>query len=561
MFKQLVTYLKSVNRIWLLSPFVVLLLAAGTSEVLFQHAKNLDLFAEVVKEVSDYYVDPVSPTKLVRKGIDGMCKTLDPYTVLIAENDITDYRIKTTGKYGGIGVEFGKVNDSMIIMTIMEDEAADKAGIQAGDAIISINAISVAGKDEDELQKLLTGSPGTIVKMVVRRPGTNEIIAKDVLREEVKVKSVPYYGMLNKEIGYILLTTFSDQCSKEVLEAFRNLKKDHPEMKGLVFDLRNNGGGFLNEAINIVNIFVPKDVVIVNTKGKLAESKHVYATLNPVIDASIPVVVLTNSMSASASEIVSGSMQDLERAVVIGQKTYGKGLVQVTKPVSYGNQLKVTIAKYYTPSGRCIQVLDYSHRNSDGSVGKVPDSLKHPFKTKNGRTVYDGGGIEPDIAVAHEKQSQIEQVLERNDYYFLYALTYKRKHSDLKPDARTFALTDEDYNEFVQFLSNKTYDYTSETERQLNVFIQTAEKEKNSEKLKEGIKQLEAQIKSDKAKDLFKHKSAIMKKLNFEVIGLYLKQKGQTENAFLFDTDVQEALRLFSTPQRYESILAGPVKK
>jgi len=556
MWNQFINKLKTINRFWFLMPFLLVFLAAGSSDLLFRHAKNLDLFANAVKEITEYYVDPVSPTKLVRKGIDGMCKTLDPYTVIIAENDITDYRIKTTGKYGGIGVEFDRIGDSIVIMSVFENQAAEKVGIEAGDNIESINGISLFQKEADEVQKIITGSPGSKVSMVLRRPGSNTILTKEVIREEVKLKSVPYYGMLNENTGYIQLTTFSDQCSKEVLEALKNLKKENAKLSSLVFDLRNNGGGFLNEAINIVNIFVPKDVLIVTTKGKLAETSHLYKTLNEAYAESMPVVVLTNSQSASASEIVSGSLQDLEKGVIIGQKTYGKGLVQVTKPISYGNQLKVTIAKYYTPSGRCIQVLDYGHRNADGSVGKVPDSLKHPFKTKNGRTVYDGGGIEPDIKTNFEKESQISKVLEANNYYFLFAMHYHLMHPQLNPNAATFKLSDQDFTDFANFLKNKKYDYTSQTENQFSEFVKATEKENYKEKLKLEIDRLNNQLKSDKLNDLYKHKSELLKHLNFEVIGFYLKQKGQTENAFLFDQEVQEAIKLLNDSKNYEFVLA-----
>jgi carboxyl-terminal processing protease len=555
MLKKLFSKIHSTPRIWLFLPVFFVFIAAGTSDILFRHAKNLDLFAAVVKEVTEYYVDPVTPTKLVRKGIEGMCKTLDPYTVLIAENDILDYRIKTTGKYGGIGVEFGLQNDSIYIMTIFEGQAANKAGLQLGDNIISINGISIPGKSEDDVQKLITGSPGTNLQIAVLRYHQKELMNFTVTREEVKVKSVPYYGMVDDSCGYIVLTTFSDECSKEVSAAFKSLKKDHPEMKSLIFDLRNNGGGFLTESINIVNLFVQKGLTIVTTKGKLAESKHTYATLNDAADPTIPIVVLTNSMSASASEIVSGSLQDLGRAVIIGQKTYGKGLVQVTKPLSYGNQLKVTIAKYYTPSGRCIQVLNYSHRNADGSVGKVPDSLKHPFKTANGRTVYDGGGIEPDITTAFEKESLLSKTLADHEIYFQYALYYHSLHPDLKPNPKTFRLNDNDFNDFQKFIQNKKYTYTTATEKQLNEFIKASAAEKYKTVLDPIITHLQDKIVTDKANDLFKFKKEILKRLNYEIIGFYCYQKGQTENTFLFDNEVQQALALFKDKKKYFSIL------
>src|SRR6185312_2830472 len=362
----------------------------------FEISKNLDIFSTVLRELDLYYVDTIRPGDLVKTGIDAMLNSLDPYTDYIPESEIEDFKFMTTGEYGGIGSLVQEDSDYIEIAEPYEDSPAAKAGLMPGDRIISIDGITTKGKNSIDIGKLLKGQPGTEVKLMVVREGSPQPMEKTVMREIIKVSNVPYYGMVSNDIGYIRLTEFTQEAGKNVRNAMAELKKN-PALKGVILDLRNNPGGLLNEAINVANVFEPKGQLVVNTRGRMKEWNHTDYTSGDPIDTAIPVAVIVNSGSASASEIVTGTLQDLDRGVIIGTRTYGKGLVQQTRPLSYDAQLKFTIAKYYIPSGRCIQALDYSHRNADGSVSKVPDSLKMAFRTTHGRVVYDGGGIDPDI--------------------------------------------------------------------------------------------------------------------------------------------------------------------
>src|ERR1017187_6868581 len=417
----------------------------------FEISKNLDIFASIFRELNVYYVDDTDPGKLMKKGIDAMLESCDPYTNYITEADIEDYRFMQTGQYGGIGASVRKNGESMVVTDPYEGWPAQKADIRAGDIMVEIDGKSTKGKTTEDISKALKGQAKTSVKLTLKREGESKLIEKTVMREEIKIKSVPYSGMLDNSTGYIKLTSFTEEAGKDVKEAFNALKAKG-NMKTLVLDLRGNPGGLLNEAINIVNIWIDKGQEIVNTKGKVKEWEKTYKSVFPAIDTDIPIIVLVNSGSASASEIVSGSLQDLDRAVVLGQRSFGKGLVQTTRPVSYNAQLKVTTAKYYIPSGRCIQALDYSHRNEDGSVGHVPDSLITPFKTvKSKRTVFNGGGITPDIKLDAPKLSPISQSLVSKMLTFDYATQYFIKHPKID-SAKVFNLSDVDFNDFVNFI-------------------------------------------------------------------------------------------------------------
>ncbi len=382
---------------------------SNTGTNYFEISKNLDIFATLFREINTYYVDDVNVGKLMRKAIDEMLNSLDPYTNYISEAEIEDFRFQMTGQYGGIGSQVGQKGDYVVITDPYEGFPAQKEDLRAGDLIIEIEGKSTKGKTTSDISKLLKGQPGTKVKLKIKREGTGEM-EKILTREEIRVKNVPYHGMINNETGYIKLQSFTNDAGKEVKDALVELKKN-PALKNVILDVRGNPGGLLHESVNIVNVFVPQGQEVVSTRGKVKEWHKVYRTLNAAVDTEIPLVVLTNRGSASASEIVSGSIQDLDRGLVIGQKTFGKGLVQSTRPLSYNTQLKVTTAKYYTPSGRCIQALDYSHTNEDGSVGAVPDSLKQAFKTRNGRKVFDGGGVDPDVTVGNPQLSKIAESL------------------------------------------------------------------------------------------------------------------------------------------------------
>lgn len=532
-------------------------LAFTTSTNYFEISKNLDIFATLYKELNSYYVDEVEPGKLIRSGIDAMLESLDPYTQYISEDEMEDYRLQTTGKYGGIGALIRKIDDWVVVAEPYKDYPADKSGLIAGDRIVEIDGKTVKGKDTDEVSKMLKGQAGTFVKVKFKRPkadGTEEDKEVQISREEIKINNVQYFGMVNNDIGYIRLSNFTENAGKEVKDALENLKTNNPNIKGVVFDLRGNPGGLLNEAVNVSNVFVNKGQEIVSTKGKVKEWDKSFKALNPAIDATLPLVVLTNKGSASASEIVSGSIQDLDRGVVIGQKTFGKGLVQTTRSLSYNTKLKVTTAKYYIPSGRCIQAINYAEKDSTGSVVKIPDSLKTAFKTVSGRTVYDGGGIDPDVTTEPVKLNKISIALLQKNHIFNWATKYHTKHATIA-DARTFHLTDAEYNEFVAYLGDKEYDYTTKSEELLKDFEKIAEDEKYLEGIKMDFDKLKTSVMHDKKQDLMKHREEIQSLIEEEIIGRYYYRSGRIEGGFEHDPELQEAVKVLNAPDKYTALL------
>ncbi len=525
----------------------------------FEVSKNLDIFATLFREVSMSYVDETKPGELMKKGMDAMLESLDPYTNYIPESEIEDYRFMTTGQYGGIGSLIRKRKDQIVISEPYEGFAAYKADLRAGDVILEIDGKSVKGKNQEDISKVLKGQPNTMVKILIQREGESAPIEKNVMREEIKVKSVPYFGMLSDNVGYMRLSSFTQSSGDEVKKAFTALKESNQNLKGIIFDLRGNPGGLLNEAIDISNLFVDKGLDIVSTKGRLTEANKVYKSVNSPVDISLPVAVLVNSGSASASEIVSGSLQDLDRAVIIGQRTFGKGLVQNTRQLSYNAQLKVTTAKYYIPSGRCIQALDYSNRNEDGSVGKVPDSLITEFKTKAGRSVYDGGGIKPDITLPAKNYSKIAISLENKALVFDYATKYRREHSSIAP-AKDFRLSEKEYEEFMAFISDKEYDYTTKSEKLINDLKTTAEEEKYFAAAQKEYEALKAKMMHHKTEDLSNFKAEIKELIESEIVSRYYFQKGKIEANLGHDQDVLKAIEVINDQTLYTSVLNGKYK-
>ncbi len=523
-----------------------------TSTNYFEISKNLDIFATLFREVNTYYVDDVDAGKLIKKAIDEMLESLDPYTNYISEAEAEDFRFQMTGQYGGIGSMVGTKNNQVVITEPYEGFPAQKADLRAGDIILEIEGKSTQNKTTTDISKMLKGQPGTQVKLLIQREGEGTL-TKTLTREEIQLKNVPYVGMINENTGYIRLASFTQNAGKEVRDAMIELKKN-TNLKSVILDVRGNPGGLLHESINIVNVFVPQGVEVVSTKGKVKEWDKSYKSLNQPVDAELPMVVLTNRGSASASEIVSGSIQDLDRGVVIGQKTYGKGLVQSTRPLTYNAQLKVTTAKYYTPSGRCIQALDYSHRNVDGSVGSVPDSLKKEFKTKSGRKVFDGGGVDPDLVNKQADYSKITESLIINQLIFDYATKYRNRHVSIAP-AKDFKLTDADFNDFKTFLSDKKYDYQTASEKALEDFKKKAEDEKYFEAVQSQYLQLKQNLTRDKQADLEKNKSEIIELLESEIAKRYYFQKAEFEMAAKHDEDVKLAIKLLNDLPRYNSIL------
>ena len=539
----------------IVSSVVALSIVAFTPEErFFEIARNLDIYATLFKEINRYYVDEISPNKLTKMSIDAMLKNLDPYTNFYAEDDIEDYRTMTTGQYTGIGAIISTVKNKTVIYSILEGSPADKAGLHIGDEIVKIDGVDIEKRTDANPDKLMKGQANSAVKLAIRRVGAPNLIEMSVSREFVKTGNVPYYGMLNSEVGYIDLKEFNQTAAREVKNALVELKGKG--MKKLILDVRENPGGLLDQAVLICNLFIPKDVEVVSNKGKVAEWNRTFNAPNAPIDLEIPLVVLVNGRSASASEIVSGVMQDYDRGVLIGQRTYGKGLVQTTRDLSYNTKLKVTVAKYYIPSGRCIQAIDYSHRNPDGSVAKVPDSLKVAFKTKNGRVVYDGGGVEPDVAVEVINTAPILYTLQAKSLLFDYALQYRAKHPTIKT-AKEFELTDAEYQDFITWLKGKDYDYTTQVEKDLALLEASAKKEKSFDIIQDQIKALKTKLNHSKETDLQLFKKDIKTALEREIVSHVYLQKGEREFMFKNDSELKSALQLFGDMPRYDKILKG----
>ena len=528
---------------------------AADQDRYFEIAKNMELFTQLYKELNTYYVDDIDPNKLMTDGINKMLDGLDPFTNYITGADLDEYQLQTTGKYGGIGARIAKMGDFVVITDPYERYPAQKAGLQAGDQIMEIDGKVATKYNSDEVSQLLKGEPGTKITIKVKKAISNEEKTITFNREEIKIENVPYYGMINDNIGYIKLTSFTDNAAQEVQDALKTLKKN-PGIKGVILDLRGNGGGLLNEAINICNTFVDKGTNIVNTKGKIQEANFQYSTTGKPVDTEIPLAVLTDGGSASASEIVSGSMQDLDRGIIIGQNTYGKGLVQVTKPVAYKSKLKVTISKYYIPSGRCIQRIDYSHRSSEGVASALPDSLRKEYKTKSGRIVKDGAGIEPDIKTEEARIAPISIALIYANHMFHFANKYRHDHPTLR-DGNDFSMTDEEYNQFVDFLKGKEYEYTTSSEVKLAELKKIIKDDSYSEEVQKVITDLETQIKHDKSKDLQKNKTEIKRLLEQEIVGRYTYEKGKIANSLREDTEVKKAIEVLSDSAKYKSMLTA----
>lgn len=529
---------------------------AAFTEDLFEISKNLDVFSSMYRELNLYYVDETKPGQLIKTASDAMLQSLDPYTEYYTESEIEDYKIITTGQYGGIGASVRDVPDKVLITEIYENSPAAKAGIKAGDLIIEINGINMKGKSPEDVGRLMKGQAGTAIKLKIERPGESKPLDFNLVREEIRVKDVPYYGMLNNETGYIKLTGFTQDAAREVREAFMKLKSEN-NCKSLVLDLRENPGGLLHQAVDIVNFFVEKGIDICITKGRIKEWEQTYKAVNAPLDLTIPLVVLVDRNSASAAEVVSGSLQDLDRAVVIGQRTYGKGLVQQTKPLTYNAQLKLTVAKYYIPSGRCIQALDYSHRNDDGSVDHVSDSLITAFKTKNGRIVYDGAGILPDLQTPAQSMSDISYVLITKNYIFDYATNYVIKHPSLNASAKDFVLTDKDYDEFVAGLAGKDYTYRTNSEEALDIMRRSAEEDKYFSDIESEFRQLEKRLMDRKKDDLVKFKGEIRHLIEDEIAARYYYLRGRIASTLKYDTDVNEALTVLASPEKMKTILTA----
>ena len=532
---------------------VVLISSFSFTDSYFEVAKNLDIFTTVYRELNNYYVDETDPGKLMKTAIDKMLKSLDPYTNYIPESEIEDFKFMTTGQYGGIGAVITKRKDFVFISEPYEGFPAQKAGLMAGDKILKIDGESAKGKNTEEVSKALKGQPNTEVELLIERPYEEKAFTVNFKRQKISVKSVPFYSFIDDGIGYIKLRSFTRDCSQDVKNALLELKKKG-ELRGLILDLRNNPGGLLNESVSIVNLFVEKGQEVVSTKGKIKSWDKIYKAYKAPVDLKTPIIVLINQSSASASEIVAGAIQDLDRGVVIGQRSFGKGLVQQTKKLSYNAQLKLTVAKYYIPSGRCIQALDYSNRNDDGSVGKVPDSLMTAFKTKNGRTVFDGGGIKPDIEVEQDDLSNLIISLIRERLFFDYATLYKYKNSSIDS---IFRISDNDFASFKDFLSDKSYDYKTETEKAIEALKTTSEKENYFNLLETQYLDLFDEFELNKKNDLDRNKQIINEILSEEISSRYYYQEGRIRTSIEYDKEIKEAIKHLKQKDLYNSILSS----
>jgi carboxyl-terminal processing protease len=525
----------------------------------FEISKNLDIFATLYKELNSNYVDEINPSEIVKTGIDAMLESLDPYTNYIPEAEIEDYRFMTTGEYGGIGSLIHKQGEYIVISEPYEKSPAKKYGLKAGDRILKINDKSTAGKSVDDISTILKGQPGTSVKLLIEREGEPKPLLFDITREKIIVESVPYYGMLNDNVGYIKLNSFTQNCSGDVKKALLDLKQNH-QLGGLVLDLRDNGGGLLNEAVSLVNLFVKKGETVVSTKGKQQDKNKTYKTMDEPLDENLPLLVLVNGSSASASEIVAGALQDLDRAVIVGRRTFGKGLVQNVYPLSYNTQVKITVAKYYIPSGRCIQAIDYSHHNANGQADHIPDSLISAYKTQGGRTVYDGKGISPDIDADTLQFSSIAYNLVTKYFIFDYATKYTREHEEI-PVAGKFSLTDSEFEDFKAFIASKKFEFTTQVENELIQLKKASETEGCWEDIKQNYEALHAAIQAHKNKDLVDNKDEIKELIKLEIVSRYYYQKGRIEASLATDPDISKSIQLVNDRQTYSGILDGSIKK
>lgn len=526
-------------------------------EDLFKISKNLDIFAMLYRQVSLHYVDELDPDKLIRSGIDAMLDELDPYTEYVGEKDVENYKLKYVNThYGGIGAAIFSRDSRIFISEPFAGYPAQKAGLKAGDEIVRIDDVAVAGKTTSEVSSLLKGTRNSPVKLVVRHPFDQQQKELSLLREDIQQPNVSYSGRISDGIGYIKLDKFLEKSSDEVQQAILTLQKERP-LTGIILDLRNNGGGILQEAVRIVNLFVPQGEVVVSQQGKNGLKQHVYRTANQPVAGDIPLAVLIDNRSASASEIVAGAIQDLDRGVIVGHRSFGKGLVQQTFSLPYNNLVKVTVAKYYTPSGRCIQVLDYAHRDNQGKASRMNDSLISEYKTKGGRLVYDGSGIYPDIPVDVHPFSPVTRSLVNRFLIFDYATRFHAAHAHIA-SATGFRMTDAQYTDFMHFLADKNFEYKTRTEQLIGQLTREAETEKKPDTVLTAITRLAELVSANKERDLEIHKEEIKTVLGDEIAARYYYQKGRTEYNQQHDPVLKEASQLLTTgKEKYLAILSG----
>lgn len=522
---------------------------------LFALAKNIDIFATMVRELDSYYVDEIDPDELVTIGINAMLEELDPYTTYIPEEDSEGFRVMTTGEYGGVGALIGNRGEGNMVIMPYTGFPAQQAGLRIADYLLQVDTLDVSKKSTSEVSELLKGPANTEVFLKVKRD--QDTLDFQLTRRKIVITNVPFYGKLDDKTGYIKLAEFTTNASVEVRKALEDLKSQGVEK--LVLDLRNNRGGLLNEAVEIVNLFVPKGREVVKTIGKLENVNYTYKTTKTPMDKDIPLVVLINENSASASEIVAGALQDYDRAVLVGRKSFGKGLVQTTLPLTYNAQIKVTTAKYYIPSGRCIQAIDYTQSRENGESISVPDSLRKEFQTKNGRLVLDGAGIEPDEVVESVRYAPISYTLVAGNHIFDFATQYYYTHEKMD-NPMTFEITDQDFEEFVSFLDGKEYDYTTYLEKSVTDMIEFAEKEEYYDEIKAEIETIQERINHNKEQDLITHQKEVRKILSEEIVSRYYFQEGMIQASLDEDDDVKVAMTYLNDLNKIKSTLTASAK-
>ncbi len=522
----------------------------------FEISKSLDIYNNVLKVLNLNYVDDINPSELNEAAINAMLESLDPYTVYIPESEIEDVRLMTTGEYGGIGSIISYYDNAVHIAEPYENSPAHKAGLLPGDILLEINGVDVSNKNTAEVSELLKGQPGTAVTLKIKRyDGSTD--TKTLTRENIKVDNITYQKVFDNGVGYIALSGFTKDAAKEVRECFMNMKKEH-DLKGIILDLRGNGGGLLNEAIDIVNIFVPKNQLVVYTKGKTSQQNRNYFTKNEPNDTEIPLAILVHGASASASEIVAGSIQDFDRGVIIGQRTFGKGLVQNILPMDYNTQIKVTVSKYYIPSKRCIQEIDYSKKRDTVGNG-AHDTLGPQFKTANGRIVYEGHGIQPDVKVDIDPFSTITSNLYAKNLFFRYGNKFYHENKSID-SPETFVVTDKIYNDFMEFIENQDFTFVSESEKQINDLRKIAKEEGYLDVIDSQLSQLESELKNHKDNDLVNNSEEIKELLKYEIVGRYYHQKGRITSTLADDKELQRAFEILldsNGKNEYETILKG----
>jgi len=519
----------------------------------FRISKNLTIFNSVFRDLDLFYVDTLSYDKMVKATIDNMLEKLDPYTVYLPEEETDDLTFMTTGEYAGIGAVIAKSDKGILISEPYEGKPAQRNGVRAGDIILQIDGKNVTGLTVSEVSAMLKGTPNTTIKLKLERPGEKNPLEISFLREKIQMNPVSYSAVVSDKVGYVMLNEFTDRAAIELKDAISELVKQH-QIESLVLDIRNNGGGLIDEAVKIVGYFVPKGTDVVTTKGKNKEADRTYKTPTEPIFPQMKLVVLANRSSASASEILAGSLQDLDRAVIVGERTFGKGLVQNIRPISYGGHLKVTTAKYYIPSGRCIQAIDYSHRNEDGSVGHIPDSLTSEFKTKGGRKVRDGGGIVPDTLTKDERKLNIAYYIFAQNLYFDYATLYVQKHPKIVSPTE-FSLSDADFKSFTDYLIEKKFTYTTQTEKYYKELFDMAKLEGLDKRANVEFEALKTKLMPNIAKSIEENKSEISDLLSVEIIKRYYFQKGEIQFSLRTDKDLKVAVELLKSQGKFEKIL------